>query len=144
MQAPNEPAVDGRAALDAADDLALSAAGVGFDWPDLEGVLAKVHEELGELEEALARRAGPGDAAVRHELGDLLQALANLGRHAGTPAEQALQSANARFRARFTTMERLASARGQRLEALDAEAQDRLWREAKATLDRPSPDLTRE
>lgn len=117
--------------LSDADRLATDAARVGFDWPDLDGVMAKVREELAELEEALARRQGPGDPAVRHELGDLLQALCNLGRWAGTPAEAALEEANMRFSRRYAAMERITEERGWRLEGLGAEELDGLWREGK-------------
>lgn len=102
---------------------------VGFDWPDLAGVRAKISEELGELDEALAS----GDAAaIEHEYGDTLLALANLGRFVGVGAEEALRSANSRFAERFRAVERLAAARGLDLHALDDEALDALWQEVKA------------
>lgn len=125
-------------ALIVAERQASAAAALGFDWPDVQGVLDKVHEELRELEEALALRQGPGDPAVRHELGDLLQALVNLGRWVGAPAEQVLQEANGRFQARFALVQALAHARGHALSELDDAALDQLWREAKRTLADPS------
>lgn len=125
-------------ALTEAVSLAEEAAKVGFDWEDLGGVLEKVEEELAELRAALEARQGAGEAAVKHELGDLLQALANLGRFAGVSPEEALHAANARFAERFACMGTLAAQRGQRLEELDAPALDRLWREAKARLASPS------
>jgi MazG family protein len=102
------------------------AAAVGFDWDDAAGVLAKVHEEIAELEAEL------GDAQrAEEELGDLLMAVASLGRKLGVPPESALQNANDRFRSRFQEMERLAAAQGAELSSLDAAALDALWEEAK-------------
>jgi len=120
------------------------AAAAGFSWPDHRAVLAKVHEELAELEEALAlhppvRVPGAETPAaahphVEHELGDLLMATAELGRHVGAPPEAALRRANDRFKARFQEVERLAHARGRALTELDEAALDALWEQAKATL----------
>ncbi len=107
------------------------AAAVGFDWPDARAVLAKVHEELAELEAALET----GDAgAIAHEYGDALMALATLGRHLGAPPEDALRAANDRFARRFREVEAIARAEGLDLEALDAAALDALWERAKARL----------
>jgi MazG family protein len=99
----------GLPALVRAHRVAEKAAGVGFDWPDLAGVLAKVDEERGELAEALAS----GDPAkVAHEYGDLLLALANLGRFLGVSGEDALRMANQRFEHRFRGVEAHAAAAG--------------------------------
>lgn len=89
-------------ALLRAQRLGEKAAHVGFDWLDVAGVLAKLHEELAELEEALAagRRA---DAAA--ELGDLLYAATSVARHLGVSAEDALSHAAGRFSDRFRHME---------------------------------------
>jgi tetrapyrrole methylase family protein/MazG family protein/ATP diphosphatase len=76
---------------------------VGFDWPDAQGSRAKVTEELGELDEAVAR--GNADQ-VRAELGDLLFALVNFARHQGVDPEEALRATADRFRARFDHVER--------------------------------------
>ncbi len=105
------------------------AASVGFDWPDVSGVLAKVREELDELEQAIAA----GDAAEQaHELGDLLMAVASLGRHLDTPPEAALRDGNDRFARRFAEMELRAHRRGDSLADLDAADLDALWRAVKA------------
>lgn len=102
-------------ALVRAHRVAEKAAGVGFDWPDLAGVLAKVDEERAELSEALAS-GNPKEVA--HEYGDLLLALANLGRFIGVSGEDALRMANTRFEQRFIGVEQRASDAG--IEPADA------------------------
>lgn len=115
------------------------AATVGFDWPDAAGVLAKVREELAELEAAVAS----GDPAeIDHEYGDLLMAAGSLGRHIGATPEESLRTANDRFTSRFQQMERLAFDRGTSLRDLDDAQLDALWEEAKASL-RASPSEVR-
>jgi MazG family protein len=101
------------------------AAAVGFDWDDAAGVMKKVRDEIAELE------AESDPTRIEEELGDLLMAVASLGRKLGAPPESALQNANDRFRARFATMEKLAAERGSELSSLDAGALDALWEEAK-------------
>ena len=105
---------------------------VGFDWPDVQGVLDKIEEERGELAEAMAS----GDqAAVVHEYGDLLLACASLGRFLGVPGEDALRQANLRFEGRFRLVESMARAEGVSLEEAGLERLDGYWRRAKATED---------
>ena len=101
---------------------------VGFDWPDLEGVRAKVDEEMGELDEALAEEDA---AAVRAEYGDLLLSVANMGRFLGIGPEEALREANARFDGRFRMVEELARSRAKSLLELEPAALEALWQEAK-------------
>jgi MazG family protein len=118
-------------ALSRAAKLGKRAGRVGFDWPDAQGVRAKIDEELRETEEV-----AQGDPARRaEELGDLLFAVANWSRHLGVDPEEALRLANAKFEARFRTMERLARARGLTLKSLTAAAWDELWNAAKAQPD---------
>jgi tetrapyrrole methylase family protein/MazG family protein len=105
-------------ALSRAHSLAARAATVGFDWPDLEGVVAKVREEL---DEVLAEGALVGD-----EVGDLLFAVANLARHLRLDPEQALRRATDRFERRFRAIEKEGSLSGLSLEELD-----RRWEAAK-------------
>ena len=104
---------------------------VGFDWSHHDGVFAKMHEEEAELREALA---GGSPERIASEYGDLLMATASLGRHIGASPEDALQDANARFRARFAEMEAIARQRGEDLAELDDEALDGLWETAKRAL----------
>jgi len=90
-------------ALTRAVKLQKRAAHVGFDWPDIEQVLDKVQEELDEVREVLAQNQG--DSRMRHEVGDLLQAVSNLARHAEIDPETALREANQRFEHRFSHVE---------------------------------------
>ncbi len=102
---------------------------VGFDWTNVAGVLNKVDEELGELREAIA--SGSTDA-ISHELGDVLMSLASLGRHLGTPAEDSLRIANARFARRFASVEALALQDGLVLADTPAPDLEALWSRAKS------------
>ena len=116
-------------ALSRAEKLTKRAASIGFDWPDTASVLAKVREELGEVEAALG---GSDRAAIAEELGDLLFALANLCRHLGIPAEAALRDANAKFTRRFAHIEARAREDGVPLDAAGLERLDRYWNEIRA------------
>ena len=113
------------------------AATVGFDWPDITPVIAKLHEEIEEVRAefaAIARQ--PDDLAVRdrleEEIGDLLFVAANIARHGKVDVGAALRRANLKFERRFRAMEALAEADDIALAALSLEAQDRLWERAKA------------
>lgn len=117
-------------ALTRAAKLGKRAGRVGFDWPEVSGVRAKVDEELAELESALAD--GESTARQAEELGDLLFAIANWARHLRLDPEAALRASNAKFERRFSTMERLAAERGLVLEGLELAAWEALWSEAKA------------
>jgi ATP diphosphatase len=112
----------------AAYRLTQKAAGVGFDWPDAAAVLAKVEEEIAELQ--LARQHGDA-AALREEVGDLLFTLANLARKLDLDPEAALAAANGKFRRRFARIEQGLAARGQALGEATLEEMDALWNEAK-------------
>ncbi|MGH7628149.1 MAG: MazG nucleotide pyrophosphohydrolase domain-containing protein, partial [Gemmatimonadales bacterium] len=111
------------------------AASVGFDWPNAEGPIAKVREELAEVERELATH-GPGvhgvaNDALTDEIGDLLFAAVNLARKAGVQPGPALDRANAKFRSRFADVERLAGERGMDVSTAGLETLDQLWDEAK-------------
>ena len=123
------------------------AASVGFDWPDVNGPLSKVREELAEVEEQLQtggakeEPAGrdpntPGPApttALVDEIGDLLFAAVNLARKAGVQPGPALDRANRKFRRRFEDIERLAAQRGIEVSTAGLEVLDGLWNEVKET-----------
>ena len=113
-----------------AGKLGSKAAKVGFDWPDVEGLFAKLQEEIAELKAELVRKEEKKQARIEDELGDILFTAVNLARHLKVDAESALRGANAKFRARFGAME--TSAGG--LDALAALAPaelDALWNRAK-------------
>ncbi|HEY3351792.1 MAG TPA: nucleoside triphosphate pyrophosphohydrolase [Polyangia bacterium] len=108
--------------------LADKAARVGFDWPSLAEVRAKVTEELAELDEA----AASGDQAeMQAELGDLLFALVNYARHAHLDPEEALRGTNARFTARFNYVEDRVRDSGREPHQATLAEMDALWNEAK-------------
>lgn len=115
-------------ALLRAERLTEKASRIGFDWPELQGVRAKVDEELGELDEAIA--SGDRDA-LEHELGDVLFSLANVARFIKTPPEDALRQANRRFTDRFHRMEAVLRERGVPFGGASLEELDALWNEAK-------------
>ncbi len=115
-------------ALVATYRMTQKAAGVGFDWPDVRGVVAKVREELGELEAALA---DDDRRAAGEEVGDLLFAVANLARHLGADPEAALAASNGKFRRRFAAVEAALEERGRSLADATLEEMDTLWDEAK-------------
>ena len=118
-------------ALKRAQKLGKRAAGVGFDWPDRDGVRDKIAEELDELEQAVGTR----DAAhIEEEFGDLLFAIVNLARHLDVDAEKALMAANFKFERRFGEMERAIGEAGGRFRDHNLESLDREWRAAKRRL----------
>ncbi|MGD0797040.1 MAG: nucleoside triphosphate pyrophosphohydrolase [Acidobacteriaceae bacterium] len=113
-----------------AGKLGSRAAKVGFDWPNVEGLFAKLQEEIGELRVEIERRDSVAAGRVEEEVGDLLFTVVNLARHLKVDAEMALRGANAKFRARFAAMER--SAGGfEALRSLRAEELEGLWDAAK-------------
>ncbi len=112
------------------------AAGVGFDWPDVDGPVAKVGEELSEVRAHLPTAGATGDdparqAALEAELGDLLFAVVNLCRKSGVHAAVALDKANEKFVRRFTAIERLAAERGIEVTSAGLAVLDALWDEVK-------------
>ena len=123
-------------ALLQARKLQRRAVAAGFDWPDLEGPLAKVREELGELEAEIGRTGEPSpeseaDAKVAHEVGDLLFTVVNLARRLNVDPELALRGTNARFVQRVERAEQLAAERGERWSELPLAEQDRYYDLAK-------------
>ena len=112
-------------ALEQAESIQKRAARVGFDWPAIEGVKAKVAEELAELEAAADERER------EHELGDVFFAVVNLARWLKVDAESALRESNARFRKRFGLVEAGAARLGKALKDMTLEELDALWEEAK-------------
>ena len=112
-------------ALARAQAIQKRVARVGFDWPDAEGVVTKVAEEVAELREA------KGSEEQEEELGDLLFAVVNLARWLNVDAESALRGACERFIRRFSGMEDLCRERGLNLSELSLAEQDELWEKVK-------------
>lgn len=104
------------------------ASRVGFDWPEISGVTAKIEEELGELKEAMTS-ATPEE--IEQELGDVLFSLVNLARFLNLNAEEALRKSVARFTTRFQRMEEALRQNGGRLGELGLDEMERLWQQAK-------------
>lgn len=119
----------GAPALQRAERLTEKASRIGFDWPDLKSVRAKLAEELAELDEAIASK---NKADIEHELGDVLFSIANVSRHLNTPAEDALREANARFTSRFHHVEAGLEKAGIAFGQGTLKQMDDLWNEAKA------------
>lgn len=115
-------------ALMRAQKLQARAARVGFDWPDVRGVLAKVREELDEVEDAIAS----GDAAkMQEEVGDLLFSVVNIARFLKSDAETALRDANQKFTRRFEAVEDGVAASGKAFAATSLDEMEALWVAAK-------------
>ena len=112
-------------ALSAAQEMQERAASVGYDWPDVTGVIDKIAEEAHEL----AGATDPGER--REEFGDLLFVLVNLARKLDVDAEAAVRAAGAKYARRFLHVERLAAERALELRALGLDALDELWQEVK-------------
>ena len=111
--------------------LGSKAAKVGFDWPDTDGILAKVDEEVEELRVEVVSPLGVDRAKAEEELGDLMFSVVHLARHLKVDAEGALRAANAKFRRRFATME--AEAGGfEALSTLSTDELEELWQRAKS------------
>lgn len=113
-----------------ATKLQKRAATVGFDWPDVNPVFDKLHEELEEVREAFATGADP--ARLTDEIGDVLFVGANLARHARVDVSTALRHANAKFERRFRRMESFCAESGVSLQDCSLFEQERLWDRAKA------------
>ena len=101
---------------------------MGFDWPDVAGVMGKVEEELGEVISELARDSDL--ETVEEEVGDLLFATANLARKLGFDPEAALQRANRKFKRRFEAMEACLG-QTEQLSEQPLETLEELWNRAK-------------
>ena len=112
-------------ALSQAQEYQDRAARVGFDWPEIEGVLDKVKEEIEEIKNAET------DFELASEIGDLFFALVNVARWKKVDAESALRGTNIKFKKRFAHVEQGAKKQGRNLSDLSLEEMDGLWNEAK-------------
>ncbi|HTU44271.1 MAG TPA: nucleoside triphosphate pyrophosphohydrolase [Bryobacteraceae bacterium] len=112
-------------ALMEAEKISHKAAALGFEWPDIGGVMEKLQEEAAELAHA---RGGTDQEHIEHEIGDLLFTLVNLARFLKVDPEQALRKTNARFRRRFAHIE---SQAGDAMASMPLDRMEELWQEAK-------------
>ena len=108
----------------------LDAGSVGFDWNSPRAVLAKLREEIDEIEAELD--SGGGSEAITAEVGDLLFAVANLARHLKVDPDQALREANAKFVKRFTFIEAALAADGRSPGDAGLDEMEALWQAAKS------------
>lgn len=119
-------------ALSKAQKIQKRAASLGFDWPDYHGALDKVKEEVGEVDEAMAKDARSSHSG--EEIGDLLFATVNVARHGGFDAEQLLRMATSKFTHRFQLVEKELTQRGKSLKGATLEEMDSAWEHIKAEL----------
>jgi|SRR5579863_3148166 MazG family protein len=115
-------------ALVEAQQIASRAAGAGFDWPNIQEVLAKLDEERTEFEAVMAE--GPHER-IEDELGDLLFVMVNLARFVKVDPEQALRRTNAKFRKRFAHVEKGLADRGKKFAETSIGEMEELWQDAK-------------
>jgi MazG family protein len=116
-------------ALMYAEKVQKRAARVGFDWPDVHGVVQKIREELGELESEIAQNRCE---KVEEELGDLLFSIVNLTRKSRLDAELVLREATQKFERCFRKLENELRRSGKRFDELKLPELDALWNEVKA------------
>lgn len=106
------------------------AAKVGFDWPNTDGVIDKLHEELEELAEEM-QHSQPAPDRLQDEFGDVLFVMMNLARHLNIDPEAALRHANKKFERRFRGMEAQCHTQGTTLNGMTLEAMEELWQAVK-------------
>ncbi|MFZ7164967.1 nucleoside triphosphate pyrophosphohydrolase [Avibacterium avium] len=118
-------------ALMRAEKLQKRCAKVGFDWDNVQPVIAKVQEELQEVQAELTRPQ-QDQAKIEEEIGDLLFAVANLSRHLHCSPEETLRKANQKFERRFRQLEALAQQQGKSLQNSTLQELDALWNKVKS------------
>ena len=105
------------------------AAGVGFDWPHIDGVIQKIEEEIREFYDEVNQK---NQKRAEKEFGDLLFSLVNYARFMGINPDDALSNANQKFRKRFVKMESKISDRQIEMSQLDLDRWEKLWQEVKS------------
>ena len=115
-------------ALKRAQKLQKRAARVGFDWPTIEPVFAKIEEEIQELREAMQQK---DQALVHEEMGDVLFSCANLSRHLGVDSEESLRSCNKKFERRFSHIEEALENKQLSFESRSLDQLEKMWQDAK-------------
>lgn len=116
-------------ALESAFLLQKQAAELGFDWPDVTGVLEKVQEELDEITIEIEQQTQ--QTLIEQEMGDLLFACVNLARHLDIDPDQALQGCIDKFKRRFNYIEQCVEASGKQLTDCSLQELDNYWEQAK-------------
>lgn len=127
-------------ALMEAAHLTRKAAGAGFDWPSIDGVVEKLREELAELESA---RSAQAREPIEEEIGDILFTIVNIARFLNVDPEQALRKTNGKFRRRFSEVEAGLAGRGKDFKETTLEEMEELWQKAKrndSSRSEPWPD----
>jgi MazG family protein len=122
-------------AIHEAHQISSRAARVGFDWPDVDGILEKLQEEVRELKDVIA---DGGDQSKRDrledEIGDMLFVIVNVARYLKIDSESALKRANRKFKARFQYMEGELAKLGKTLEETSLNDMEALWQKAKSEI----------
>ena len=113
-----------------AEKLQKRAAKEGFDWPDIKGVMAKVVEELNEVQQELDAELQEKEK-IENEMGDLFFSWINFSRHAGVDAEQCLRKANLKFERRFRALEQIAKNKNFQLNEMTSDELEELWQDVK-------------
>ncbi|WP_421781508.1 nucleoside triphosphate pyrophosphohydrolase [Kiloniella litopenaei] len=107
------------------------AAKVGFDWPDINPVIEKIHEEIEELKDVLSSKERTDIDRAEDELGDVLFSVVNLARHLEIDPEQALRRTNQKFENRFRNVEKTIKNRGLDINETSLEYMENIWIESK-------------
>jgi tetrapyrrole methylase family protein/MazG family protein len=115
-------------ALMRAMEVSKKAAKTGFEWPDVEGVFDKLHEEIQELKDEIAEG---NQSRIKSEIGDILFTVVNVARWQSVDAEEALREMLDRFTTRFKHIERTAEDSGRKISDLSIEEMDEIWNQAK-------------
>lgn len=113
-----------------AEKLQKRAAREGFDWPSVKGVMAKVYEELEEVQQEIDAKK-QNHEKLEDEIGDLFFSCINLSRHVGVDAEHSLRKANLKFERRFRALENEASNKGLQVNQMNVDELEDLWQEVK-------------
>ena len=113
-----------------AEKLQKRAAREGFDWPDVKGVIAKIYEELDEVQQELNAEK-QSQSRLEDEIGDLFFSCINLARYTDIDAEQSLRKANLKFERRFRELEKIAFNKGLQISKMDINELEGLWQEVK-------------
>lgn len=118
-------------ALMRASKLQKRASQVGFDWDNVQDVIAKLEEEIGELKEAIEQK---NPVNMKEELGDMLFAMVNIANHLNIKAEDALRGTNRKFIQRFQYIEQKMQEEGKQWDEMSLQELDTLWETAKSKL----------